>query len=72
MYVAIHTHSHTLSHSARPQFIDEADRSLHDAIMIVRRALKHAIVVPGGGAIEMEVGGCMCGFYGGGTAPVLM
>ena len=38
------------------QFIDEADRSLHDAIMIVRRALKHAQVVPGGGAIEMEVG----------------
>ena len=38
------------------QFIDEADRSLHDAIMIVRRALKHAEVVPGGGAIEMEVG----------------
>lgn len=26
------------------QFIDEADRSLHDAIMIVRRALKHAQV----------------------------
>uniref|UniRef100_A0A6S8GTD6 T-complex protein 1 subunit eta n=1 Tax=Dunaliella tertiolecta TaxID=3047 RepID=A0A6S8GTD6_DUNTE len=37
------------------QFIDEADRSLHDAIMIVRRALKHAEVVPGGGAIEMEL-----------------
>jgi hypothetical protein len=37
------------------QFIDEADRSLHDAIMIVRRALKHSEVVPGGGAIEMEV-----------------
>jgi hypothetical protein len=28
------------------QFIDEADRSLHDAIMIVRRALKHAQVGP--------------------------
>ncbi len=39
------------------QFIDEADRSLHDAIMIVRRALKHAQVVPGGGAIDMEVRG---------------
>eukprot|EP00877_Chromochloris_zofingiensis_P005140 jgi/Chrzof1/14627/Cz09g09290.t1 len=37
------------------QFIDEADRSLHDAIMIVRRALKHASVVPGGGAVDMEV-----------------
>lgn len=29
------------------QFIDEADRSLHDAIMIVRRALKHASVRQG-------------------------
>jgi chaperonin GroEL (HSP60 family) len=38
------------------QFIDEAERSLHDAIMIVRRALKHAHVVAGGGAIDMEVG----------------
>jgi T-complex protein 1 subunit eta len=37
------------------QFNDEAERSLHDAIMIVRRAKKYASVVPGGGAIEMEV-----------------
>lgn len=37
------------------QFIDEAERSLHDAICIVRRALKHAQVVPGGGAVDMEV-----------------
>lgn len=37
------------------QFLDEADRSLHDAIMIVRRALKNASVVAGGGAIDMEV-----------------
>ncbi|CAG9461032.1 unnamed protein product [Pedinophyceae sp. YPF-701] len=37
------------------QFIDEAERSLHDAIMIVRRAVKHPHVVPGGGAIDMEV-----------------
>ncbi|GLI70076.1 hypothetical protein VaNZ11_014849 [Volvox africanus] len=42
------------------QFIDEADRSLHDAIMIVRRALKHAQVVPGGGAIEMELSKYLC------------
>jgi T-complex protein 1 subunit eta len=44
------------------QFIDEAERSLHDAIMIVRRALKHAHVVAGGGAIDMEVRvtGCSC------------
>lgn len=37
------------------QFIDEAERSLHDAIMIVRRARKHSSVVAGGGAIEMEL-----------------
>eukprot|EP01087_Luapelamoeba_hula_P020453 TRINITY_DN697_c0_g1_i2.p1 TRINITY_DN697_c0_g1~~TRINITY_DN697_c0_g1_i2.p1 ORF type:complete len:618 (-),score=136.46 TRINITY_DN697_c0_g1_i2:28-1701(-) len=37
------------------QFLDEADRSLHDAIMIVRRARKHNAVVGGGGAIEMEL-----------------
>jgi len=37
------------------QFIDEAERSIHDAIMIVRRARKHSAVVAGGGAIEMEL-----------------
>jgi len=37
------------------QFIDEAERSLHDAIMIVRRAMKHAHVVAGGGAVDMEI-----------------
>ncbi|WAR22521.1 TCPH-like protein [Mya arenaria] len=37
------------------QFIEEAERSLHDAIMIVRRAMKNDSVVAGGGAIEMEL-----------------
>lgn len=37
-----------------PQFLDEAERSLHDAIMIVRRALKSHAVVGGGGAIEVK------------------
>lgn len=37
------------------QFIEETERSLHDAIMIVRRALKNYAVVAGGGAIEMEL-----------------
>eukprot|EP00386_Alphamonas_edax_P011860 GDKI01037287.1.p1 GENE.GDKI01037287.1~~GDKI01037287.1.p1 ORF type:complete len:567 (-),score=252.43 GDKI01037287.1:312-2012(-) len=37
------------------QFIEEADRSLNDAIMIVRRAIKTNTVVGGGGAIEMEL-----------------
>ncbi|XP_061431447.1 T-complex protein 1 subunit eta-like [Lethenteron reissneri] len=37
------------------QFMDETERSLHDAIMIVRRAIKNDSVVGGGGAVEMEV-----------------
>ena len=37
------------------QFIEEAERSLHDALQIVRRAIKNAAVVPGGGAIDMAV-----------------
>ncbi|KAF6148349.1 hypothetical protein GIB67_025568 [Kingdonia uniflora] len=34
-------------------FIEEAERSLHDAIMIIRRALKNSTVVVGGGAIDV-------------------
>nr|AQT40877.1 T-complex protein 1 subunit eta [Glaciozyma antarctica] len=37
------------------QFISEVERSLHDAIMIVKRAIKNNQVVAGGGAIEMEI-----------------
>lgn len=37
------------------QFMEETERSLHDAIMIVRRAIKNDAVVAGGGAIEMEL-----------------
>ncbi len=37
------------------QFMEETERSLHDAIMIVRRAVKNDAVVAGGGAIEMEL-----------------
>jgi len=37
------------------QFMEETERSLHDAIMIVRRAMKNDAVVAGGGAIEMEL-----------------
>ncbi|CBZ50175.1 putative TCP-1/cpn60 family chaperonin [Neospora caninum Liverpool] len=38
-----------------PQFLDEADRSLNDAVMIVRRAMQTQTIVGGGGAIEMEL-----------------
>lgn len=37
------------------QFIAEASRSLNDAIMVVRRAVKAYAIVAGGGAIEMEI-----------------
>lgn len=37
------------------QFIAEVERSLHDAIMIVKRAIKNRNIVAGGGAVEMEI-----------------
>jgi len=37
------------------QYIEEAERSLNDALMIVIRAVKARAVVAGGGAIEMEL-----------------
>lgn len=37
------------------QFLEETERSLHDAIMIVRRTIKNDAIVAGGGAIEMEL-----------------
>ncbi|CED84024.1 t-complex protein eta subunit (tcp-1-eta) [Phaffia rhodozyma] len=37
------------------QFIAEVERSLHDSIMIVKRAIKNSHVVAGGGATEMEI-----------------
>lgn len=37
------------------QFIKEAERSLNDAIMIVRRCFKASTIVAGGGAVEMEL-----------------
>jgi T-complex protein 1 subunit eta len=37
------------------QFVEEAHRSLHDALMIIKRTIQNTTVVAGGGAIEMEV-----------------
>lgn len=37
------------------QYISEAERSLNDAIQIVKRVKKNQETVSGGGAIEMEV-----------------
>ena len=38
------------------QFIAEVERSLHDAIMIVKRAIKNNSIVAGGGACEVCFG----------------
>lgn len=37
------------------QFLEETERSIHDALMIVKRSLAHRSIVAGGGAIEMEL-----------------
>lgn len=35
--------------------LDEAERSLHDALCVVRALVKKRSLVPGGAAVEMEV-----------------
>ncbi len=35
------------------QFMEEVERSLHDAVMVVKRAVRNADVVAGGGAVEV-------------------
>lgn len=37
------------------QFIEESHRSIHDALMIVKRTMKSRGIVAGGGAVEMEL-----------------
>lgn len=35
--------------------IDETDRSLHDALCVVRCLVKNRGIIPGGGSIEIEL-----------------
>ncbi|KAK3238938.1 T-complex protein 1 subunit alpha [Cymbomonas tetramitiformis] len=44
-----------LLRGANDQMLDEMDRSLHDSICIVKRALESNKVVPGGGAVEASL-----------------
>lgn len=37
------------------QMLDEAERSFHDALCVVRSLVKTKALLPGGGAPEMEV-----------------
>ena len=56
IYGIIQTKSATIIlRGGAEQFIKEAERSLNDAIMIVRRCFKTNKVVAGGGATEMEL-----------------
>lgn len=41
-----------LLRGANDYMLDEMDRSLHDALCIVKRVLESGKVVPGGGAVE--------------------
>jgi T-complex protein 1 subunit alpha len=41
-----------LLRGANDYMLDEVDRSLHDALCIVKRVLETSSVVPGGGAVE--------------------
>lgn len=46
------------------QFIEEVERSLHDAIMVVKRAVRNGEVVAGGGAVEVcLLGWCRLCYY---------
>lgn len=42
------------------QFIEETERSLHDAIMIVRRTIKNDAVVAGNSLTFNPLGGFVC------------
>ncbi|KAI9666713.1 MAG: T-complex protein 1 subunit eta [Bathelium mastoideum] len=44
------------------QVLAEVERSLHDAIMVVKRALRNRTIVAGGGAAEMEVSKYLHGY----------
>ena len=44
-----------LLRGANDYMLDEMDRSLHDAFCIVKRVLESGRVVPGGGAVDMEI-----------------
>ena len=45
-----------------PQVLEEADRSLHDALCVIRCLVKKRFLVPGGGAPESELSVRMTNF----------
>lgn len=51
----VHLTSTIILRGGTEQFIAESERSVHDALMVVKRCLQSQAVVAGGGAVEMEV-----------------
>lgn len=51
----MHLTSTIILRGGTEQFIAESERSVHDALMVVKRCLQSQAVVAGGGAIEMEI-----------------
>lgn len=47
-----HASSSIILRGANEQILDEAERSLHDAMCVVKRTLESGSVVPGGGCVE--------------------
>uniref|UniRef100_A0A131XG24 T-complex protein 1 subunit alpha n=1 Tax=Hyalomma excavatum TaxID=257692 RepID=A0A131XG24_9ACAR len=48
----VQTASSIIVRGANDFFVDEVERSIHDALCVVRRVLESKTVVPGGGAVE--------------------
>lgn len=44
-----------LVRGSNPMVIDEADRSLHDALCVIRSLIKSKALITGGGSVEMEI-----------------
>jgi archaeal chaperonin len=51
-----------LIRGADKRFVDEAERSVHDALCVVRDVVQEPKIVAGGGAPEMEVAGALRGY----------
>jgi len=51
-------HSKTISvliRGSNPLVIDEADRSIHDALCVIRSLIKSKALITGGGSVEVEI-----------------
>ena len=44
-----------LVRGSNPLVIDEAERSLHDALCVIRSLVKSKALITGGGSVELEI-----------------